>query len=64
MSKKKKKKKKKSPPKEGPVYRLTAEEATLLGRPRYNGYAIGHGPHGKAKYDRRSYEREHPIDEA
>ena len=43
------KKKRKTPPKEGPVYRLTAEEATLLGRPRYNGYAIGHGPHGKAK---------------
>lgn len=34
------------------VWRQTAEEATLAGKPRYNGYACGHGPHGDAKYNR------------
>ncbi|WP_296012191.1 hypothetical protein [uncultured Adlercreutzia sp.] len=34
------------------VWRQSAEEATLAAKPRYNGYACGHGAHGAAKYSR------------
>lgn len=34
------------------VWRQSAEEATLAAKPRYNGYACGHGAHGDAKYRR------------
>lgn len=34
------------------VWRQSAEEATLAAKPRYNGYACGHGAHGSAKYSR------------
>lgn len=39
------------------VWRQSAEEATLSGRPRYNGYACGHGAHGPAKYSRMKAKR-------
>lgn len=34
------------------VWRQSAEEATLTAKPRYNGFACGHGAHGSAKYRR------------
>lgn len=34
------------------VWHQTAEEATLAHKPRFNGYACGHGAHGDAKYNR------------
>ena len=39
-------------PKEGPVWKLSAVEATLQAKPRYNGFACGHGAHGDSKYNR------------
>ena len=39
-------------PAEGPVLRLSRVEATLLAKPRYNGFACGHGAHGDAKFNR------------
>ena len=34
------------------VWRQSSEEATLAAKPRYNGFACGHGAHGSAKYSR------------
>lgn len=34
------------------VWRQSAAEATLAAKPRYNGYACGHGAHGEVKYRR------------
>ena len=45
-------KKTKRVPKRGAVWHLSAEEATLSHKPRYNGFACGHGAHGDAKYNR------------
>lgn len=42
---------------DGVVWRQTAEEATLAAKPRYNGYACGHGAHGDAKYSRAKAKR-------
>ena len=39
-------------PKNNVVWRQSAEEAALAGKPRYNGFACGHGAHGSAKYGR------------
>lgn len=39
-------------PKDDVVWRQSPEEATLAGKPRYNGFACGHGAHGPAKYSR------------
>lgn len=39
-------------PKDEVVWRQSSEEATLAGKPRYNGFACGHGAHGPAKYSR------------
>ena len=39
-------------PKDAVVWRQSAEEATLAAKPRYNGFACGHGAHGPAKYSR------------
>lgn len=39
-------------PKRGAVWHLSAEEATLAKKPRYNGFACGHGAHGDTKYNR------------
>ena len=39
-------------PKRGAVWHLSAEEATLVKKPRYNGFACGHGAHGDTKYNR------------
>ena len=36
-------KRKKRAPKSGAVWRMSAKEATLAKKPRYNGYACGHG---------------------
>ena len=40
------------PPKTGPVWKLSTDEATLRAKPRYNGFACGHGAHGDVKYNR------------
>ena len=45
-------KKNRKVPGTGPVWRLSAEEATMAGKPRYNGFACGHGAHGDTKYNR------------
>lgn len=47
-----KKRKRHSAPGGAVVWRQTAEEATLAGKPRYNGYACGHDPHGDTRYNR------------
>lgn len=39
-------------PKEGPVWKLSAVEATLQEKPRYNRFACGYGAHGDLKYNR------------
>ena len=39
-------------PRDNVVWRQSAEEATLASKPRYNGFACGHGAHGSAKYSR------------
>lgn len=44
-------------PKTGAVWHLSAEDATLAKKPRYNGYACGHGAHGDAKYNRAKQKR-------
>jgi hypothetical protein len=49
--------KKHKPQKSGAVWHLSAEEATLAGKPRYNGFACGHGAHGDAKYNRAKSKR-------
>ena len=45
-------------PKGNVVWRQSAEEATLAGKPRYNGFACGHGAHGSAKYSRAAAKRD------
>lgn len=40
------------------VWKQTAEEAALAKKPRYNGYACGHGAHGPTKYDRARAKRQ------
>lgn len=54
MSKKRKKARpvQATKPKSDVVWRQSAEEATLAGKPRCNGFACGHGAHGPAKYSR------------
>lgn len=49
--------KKRSMPKGNVVWHQSAEEATLAGKPRYNGFACGHGAHGDAKYNRAKTKR-------
>ncbi len=44
-------------PKTGPVWHLSAEEAALAKKPRYNGYACGYGAHGDAKCHRAKAKR-------
>lgn len=39
------------------IWRQSAEEATLASKPRYNGFACGHGAHGSAKYSRNEQKR-------
>ena len=51
-------KRRKRPAPKGDVgWRQSAEEATLAGKPRYNGFACGHGAHGDAKYNRAKAKR-------
>lgn len=40
------------------VWKQTAEEATLAKKPRYNGFACGHGVHGPTKYSRTQAKRQ------
>ena len=49
---KKSKKKNLGAPKTGAVYVLSSLEATRLQKPRFNGFACGHGIHGDTKYNR------------
>lgn len=51
------KKRKKRVAKTGPVWHLSAEEATLATKPHYNGYACGYGAHGSTKYNRTKQKR-------
>lgn len=39
------------------VWRQSAEEATLARKPRYNGFACGHGAQGDVKYNRAKAKR-------
>lgn len=50
-------KRKKRAPKSGAIWHMSADEATLAKKPRYNGYACGHGAHGDAKYSRTKSKR-------
>lgn len=43
--------------KTGAVWHLSAEEAALVKKPRYNAYICRTGPHGSAKHDRASSKR-------
>lgn len=49
--------KKKRARKSGPVWHLSAEEATLSEMPKYNGHACGSGVHGDTKYNRTKQKR-------
>lgn len=49
--------KKKRASKSGPVWHLSAEEATLAKMPKYNGHACGTGIHGETKYNRTKQKR-------
>ena len=49
--------KKQKAPKGAVVWRQTAEQATLAKKPRYNGFACGHGVHGGTKYNRQKAKR-------
>ena len=51
-------KRKQRAPKTGPVWTVSALEATRMAKPSYNGFACGHGPHGDAKYNRAKAKRE------
>lgn len=44
-------------PKDGAVWRQSAEEATLARKPYYNAFACGHGAHGDTKYNRAKEKR-------
>ena len=50
-------KKRKGIPKDGPVWRRSAEQATLDRMPKYNAHACGTGPHGDTKYNRAKQKR-------
>lgn len=39
------------------VWRQSSEEVTLAKKPRYNGFACGHGAHGDAKHNRAKAKR-------
>ena len=51
------KKKKRKVPKTGPVWKKTAEEATLDMMPKYNAHACKTGAHGDSKYNRAKEKR-------
>ncbi len=53
-----KKSKAKKPPKNGAVWHLSSEEATLAKKPHYNAYICRSGPHGATKYDRTQQKRQ------
>ena len=47
-----KKPKYKDPRNKNSVFHMSSEEVALASKPRYNGYAVGHGAHGDTKYNR------------
>ena len=55
-------KRKRAVAKNGPIWHLSAEEATLAQMPHFNAHACGTGAHGDAKYNRarqkRAWQRE------
>ena len=51
-------KRKNTPPKTGAVWHLSAEEATLARKPRYNAHICKTGAHGDAKYNRHKAKRD------
>ena len=51
------KKAKRRVPKDGPVWRKSAEEATLDKMPKFNAHVCGTGPHGDVKYNRAKQKR-------
>ena len=53
-----KKRKRTGPSKSGPVWRRSAEQATLDAMPKYNGHAVGAGSHGDRKYNRARSKRD------
>ena len=57
-SKKKRRAKKAAVVKTGPVWRQSAEEATLSRMPKYNAYACGAGVQGDTKYNRARQKRQ------
>lgn len=38
-------------------YTISAEQVWNVQKPRYNGYAVGHGPHGSVGYNRNKEKR-------
>ena len=51
-------KRKRRVPKDGPVWRRTAEQATLDKMPKYNAHACKTGAHGDSKYNRARQKRD------
>lgn len=39
-------------------YIISKEDIWKAKKPKYNGFAIGHGPHGDTKYNRRNNKKE------
>lgn len=56
--------KKKRVPASGPVWRKSAEEATLDAMPKFNAHQCGTGAHGDAKYNRAKAKRNWMKEEA
>lgn len=44
--------------KKNKAYKITSNELFDFKKPKYNGFAIGYGAHGKSKYDRNQQKRE------
>lgn len=49
--------KKRKPAKDGSVWHMTSEEATLAQKPYYNAHICKTGAHGSTKYDRNQQKR-------
>lgn len=49
--------KKRKAPKNGPVWKMSAEEVTLSKMPKFNAHACGTGAHGDVKYNRAKQKR-------
>ncbi|HAM16015.1 MAG TPA: hypothetical protein DCP91_09210 [Eggerthellaceae bacterium] len=51
-------KKKHKAPKSNRFVVMSSYEATMAQKPRYDGFAVGHGAHGKRGYDRNAQKRD------